>query len=86
MEDFENHCTESGKIEHFELKQNIIDPLFGNSSLAFIEAGELFFNTGDECGAFYSLGSISSEFVKVLVHFVSNSIFFSPNDFPFDPE
>ena len=41
---------------HFKLKQNITDPLFGNSSLAFIKARELFFNIGGECGAFYSLG------------------------------
>ena len=41
---------------HFKLKQNITDPLFGYSSLAFIKAGEIFFNIGGECGAFYSLG------------------------------
>ena len=41
---------------HFKLKQNIIDPFFGNSSLAFIRTGELFFNKSGECGAFYSLG------------------------------
>ena len=43
-------------IRYFKLKQNIIDPLFGNSSLAFIMTGELFFNIGVECGAFHSLG------------------------------
>ena len=41
---------------HFKVKQNFIDSLFGNSSLASIKAGEHFFNVGDDCGAFYSLG------------------------------
>ena len=42
--------------KHFKLKQSIIDPFLGNSSLAFIKAGELFINKGGECEAIYSLG------------------------------
>ena len=41
---------------YFKFKQKIIDPLFGNSSLAFIKTGELSFNIAAECGVFYSLG------------------------------
>ena len=41
---------------HFKLKWNIFDPLLGNSSLPFIKAREVFFNTDGEWEAFYSLG------------------------------
>ena len=71
---------------HFNLKGYIIDPLFGNSSLAFINARELFFNIVGECGAFYFLGLNQGRNCYGIVHFVSNSIFFLANDFFFDPE
>ena len=41
---------------YFKFKQNTIDPLFGNSFLAFIKTGELTFSITGECGVFYSLG------------------------------
>ena len=101
LEDFENCCTESGKVEqfgknvsinrfiskkHLKFKQNIIGPFFGNSSLAFIKAREIFLNMGGKCRAFYSLGFNLVEFAQALAHFVSNSIFFWANDFLFNPD
>ena len=71
---------------HFKLKQGIIDPLFGNSSLAFNKAGELFFKIGSEYGASYSLGFNQDRICYGIGTIVSNLIFFSADDFFFDLE
>ena len=41
-------------INRYTLSSNNVGPAFGNSSLMFIKARELFFNIGGECRALYS--------------------------------
>ena len=59
---------------HIKLKLNIIDPFFGNTSLASVKTGELFFNIGGALGTFYSLGFNQDRICYGILHFISNSI------------